>query len=417
LFSGTEENHRIAFESSPAFPSLPVMKQRKHTGKEPHDSRRGGVEYEAATGMNNAGPLSVAVGVTPDATRKPSGEAPRARAGSRSIDDYVRGILDGDRVMLGRTITLVESRKQQDTTVALEVLWRILPHTGRSLRVGITGVPGVGKSTFIEALGQHVISLGHRLAVLAIDPSSQRSSGSIMGDKTRMESLARHPDAFIRPSPSAGSLGGVAHKTREAMLLCEAAGFDIVFVETVGVGQSETLVHSMVDVFLLLLLPNAGDQLQGIKRGIMELADAVIIHKADGENLNAALRAKTEFEGALHLLSYPYKDWLPPVLSCSSLSGDGIDGIWDAVTRYHHTMLENGELQAKRRQQSAAWMHDAIRQGLHDAFHQHPSVKERMKEYERMVLDGELPALAAAHALLGLYTHGSETHQRDTIKE
>jgi LAO/AO transport system kinase len=387
------------------------MKQRKHPETEPAGDTIGGAEYRSETGKKTGGSLSVSRGVAADAVRKSESGGKRTRPGFPGVDDSVRGILAGDRVMLGRTITLVESRKAEDNALALEVLQRILPHTGRSLRIGITGVPGVGKSTFIEALGQHVIQRHHRLAVLAIDPSSQRSSGSIMGDKTRMELLSRNPDAFIRPSPSAGSLGGVAHKTREAMLLCEAAGFDVVFVETVGVGQSETLVHSMVDVFLLLLLPNAGDQLQGIKRGIMELADTVIIHKADGENLIAAQRARSEFDAALHLLSYPYQDWTPPVQCCSSFTGAGIQELWDTVVRFGEIMITNGEMPAKRRRQSAAWMHDTIQQSLHRQFLDHPTVKERLPEFERKVLDGEIPALIAAHYLLNLYATGHEREQ------
>ena len=374
------------------------MKQRKIVEPE-----TGGAEFGPGTGTGSSGRISVTPAEGSDAIRKPS-VGGRSRKDTPGIDEHVRGILSGDRVMLGRTITLIESRKQSDNTAALQVLQHILPHTGRSIRIGITGVPGVGKSTFIEALGQHVIAEGHRLAVLAIDPSSQRSSGSIMGDKTRMEALSRNPDAFIRPSPSSGSLGGVAHKTREAMLVCEAAGFDVVFVETVGVGQSETLVHSMVDIFLLLLLPNAGDQLQGIKRGIMELADAVIIHKADGEHVHAANRAKSEFESALHLLSYPHADWRPPVLTCSSLTGTGIAEIWNAAVRYRDVMKAGGIFDSKRREQSAAWMHETIRQALHRRFLDHPDIRDRLPEFERKVLDGDLPALIAARELLDLYT-------------
>ena len=382
------------------------MKQRKKKQEDESPGGKRGVDVNPAPGRIPSPTLSVARGSAPASPRKKDEATARKRPAAFNIDDHAKGVLSGDRVMLGRTITLVESRKAEDNRTALQVLQQILPHTGRSIRIGITGVPGVGKSTFIEALGEHVIAQGRRLAVLAIDPSSQRSSGSIMGDKTRMENLSRNENAFIRPSPAAGSLGGVAHKTREAMLLCEAAGFDVVFIETVGVGQSETLVHSMVDFFLLLLLPNAGDQLQGIKRGIMELADTVIIHKADGENLAAAQRAKTEFEGALHLLSYPAPDWHPPVHTCSALTSLGIDEVWDTIARYRIVMEQNGTFQSRRRIQAASWMHDTIQHALHHRFLQHPTVRRLLPDYERRVLNGEIPALVAAQELLDIYAVG-----------
>jgi LAO/AO transport system kinase len=258
----------------------------------------------------------------------------------------------------------------------------------------------VGKSTFIEALGSLLTARGHRVAVLAIDPSSTRSRGSIMGDKTRMERLSVDPRAFIRPSPSAGSLGGVARKTREAMLLCEAAGFDIVFIETVGVGQSETMVHSMVDCFLLLMLAGAGDQLQGIKRGIMELADAIAINKADGDNVLAARAARAEYENALHLMSYPWPDWVPPVLTCSAVSGDGMEEVWATIAAFGERMTANGVLERKRREQALAWMHDTIRQSLHEHFAAHAGVAALLPELERRVAEGSLPPLLAAQRLL-----------------
>jgi LAO/AO transport system kinase len=319
-----------------------------------------------------------------------------------SVEEHVDGLRAGDRVMLGRTITLVESTRAEDNDKALAVLERILPRTGGAMRLGITGVPGVGKSSFIEALGMHLIEAGHRIAVLAIDPSSRRSGGSIMGDKTRMERLGRDERAFIRPSPSAGSLGGVARKTREALLLCEAAGHDVIIVETVGVGQSETVVHSMVDFFLLLLLPNAGDLLQGIKRGIMELADAVAVNKADGANLEAARRARAEFELALHYLPPSSPAWHPPACICSALDGTGIAEIWERVLEHRRLLSADGELERKRREQSRSWMYDSIHAALAERFFRTDAVRTALPELERRVMDGSLSALSAADALLRL---------------
>jgi LAO/AO transport system kinase len=345
--------------------------------------------------------LSVVEGVESPGNVAPIGSKGRAR--EFTIDELADGILAGDRVMLGRAITLVESAHPAHVRKALALLERVLPQSGRSTRVGITGVPGVGKSTFIEALGLHLTARGHRLAVLAIDPSSSISKGSIMGDKTRMERLSADPAAFIRPSPSAGSLGGVARKTREAMLLCEAAGFDVVFVETVGVGQSETVVHSMVDFFLLLMLAGAGDQLQGIKRGIMELADAVVINKADGDNVLVARRAKGDYEMALHLMRPPTPDWSPPVLTCSSLNNDGIDKVWDAISRFMSAMSANGAMQHRRTQQTREWMDDTIRESLHDRFRNDPRIATALPDLSRRVIAGELPAVTAAQQLMDLF--------------
>ena len=365
------------------------------------EAHSGAESGEEGTARGSGGRLDVRPGVA-----SPGSTAPGAQRRVRrelGIDEHVEGILAGDRVILGKTITLIESRRTEHNRTALQVIEKLLPHTGRSVRIGITGVPGVGKSSFIEALGSMLTARGHRIAVLAIDPSSQRSGGSIMGDKTRMEKLSVDPAAFIRPSPSAGSLGGVARKTREAMLVCEAAGFDVIFVETVGVGQSETMVRSMVDFFLLLMLAGAGDSLQGIKRGIMELADAVAINKADGENLQAAKAARSEYEMALHLMKYPAPDWNPPVLTCSAVTREGIDEVWNTVQRYRDLMTDNGWMERQRREQALDWMRDSIAQSLQDRFRAHPRVAELLPSLERGVADGTLPPLLAAQRLLEMF--------------
>ncbi|MFZ1729657.1 MAG: methylmalonyl Co-A mutase-associated GTPase MeaB [Bacteroidota bacterium] len=364
-----------------------------------HSEAHSGAESgDEGTARGSQGRLGVLPGIESPGSTAP--QVKRRTPPEVSVEEHVKGILAGDRVILGKTITLIESLKPEHNRRALAVMEQLLPHTGKAVRIGITGVPGVGKSSFIEALGSWLTERGHRIAVLAIDPSSQLSSGSIMGDKTRMEKLSVDPNAFIRPSPSAGSLGGVARKTREAMLVCEAAGFDVVFVETVGVGQSETMVHSMVDFFLLLMLAGAGDSLQGIKRGIMELADAVAINKADGDNLLKANRARSEYEGALHMMKCPAPDWAPPVLTCSSITRAGIGEIWDCITDYHARMTSNGWLEKKRREQALAWMHESIRHTLQDRFRAHPGVGALMSRLEGKVSAGEMPALLAAQRLL-----------------
>jgi len=351
------------------------------------------------------GTLSIVAGTESPGDISPYLTARRGRPRRRNpnVEEHVKGILSGDRVVLGRAITLIESRRPEDNHSALAMLERLLPDTGRSVRIGITGVPGVGKSTFIEALGTYLTGKGHKLAVLAVDPSSSISRGSIMGDKTRMQSLAGDPSAFIRPSPSAGSLGGVARKTREAMLVCEAAGFDVIFVETVGVGQSETVVSSMVDFFLLLMLAGAGDHLQGIKRGIMELADAVVINKADGDNRDKARRTRVEFEQAVHLLRSTAPGWRTPLLTCSSLSKEGIPDVWDAITRYCREMSANGYFEKNRREQARTWMLDTIREALFERFSAHPKIAPALSEFEQRVTNGEIPAVTAAQRLLDLY--------------
>ena len=277
-----------------------------------------------------------------------------------SADEYVDGILKGNITVLGQAVTLVESHNPDHYALAQEVIEKCLPHAGRSVRIGITGVPGAGKSTSIDAFGLHVLKDGGKLAVLAIDPSSERSNGSILGDKTRMEKLSVHPDAFIRPSPSAGSLGGVARKTRETIVLCEAAGFDKIFVETVGVGQRETAVHSMVDFFLLIQLAGTGDELQGIKRGIMEMADGIVINKADGDNIDRARLAQAQFRNALHLFPLPPSGWTPEVLTYSGYYEIGIAGVWDMIYRYFDFVKKIGYFEEKRRQQEKYWMYECI---------------------------------------------------------
>jgi len=318
-------------------------------------------------------------------------------------ETYVNGILNGDRVLLSRAITLVESRLPQDQELAQEVIAAILPHAGNSVRIGITGVPGVGKSTFIEAFGNYILQHNYKkLAVLAIDPTSQRTGGSILGDKTRMESLSINPNAFIRPSPAGKSLGGVTRSTRETIILCEAAGFDAIIVETVGVGQSETAVHAMVDFFLLLMLAGAGDELQGIKRGIMEMADAIAITKADGQNLGKATSAKAEYQSALHLYPLSASGWMPRVSTCSALEQTGLDNISQTITDYITLTQTNGYFEKKRRDQNLQWMYEAIRQGLEDNFYAHHQVKAQLPNIAEQVKQGQKSAFAAAHELLKL---------------
>ncbi len=320
-----------------------------------------------------------------------------------SIDDYLNGIRSGNKTVFSKAITLVESTLLHHQEVAQKVIEKCLPYSGKSLRLGITGVPGVGKSTFIEALGLHLIQKGHKIAVLAIDPSSERSKGSILGDKTRMEKLANHQNAFIRPSASAGSLGGVARKTREAIVLCEAAGYDIIFVETVGVGQSEIAVHAMVDFFLLLMLAGAGDELQGIKKGIMEMADAIVINKADGDNLKKAKLAKREYENALHLFPPAKSGWIPRVDTCSSLYIEGIKEIWEIVLDYMELTKGNGYFNKNRQEQAVRIMIDTIKDNLTDSFFNNPVIKQKLEVYKQKVLNDEISSYVAAQELMEAY--------------
>ncbi len=328
----------------------------------------------------------------------------RTRHRQLTAGDYVEGIVKGDITILSRAVTLVESIKPEHQALAQEVLEKCLPYTGNSIRVGISGVPGAGKSTSIDAFGLHVLKeYGGKLAVLAIDPSSERSKGSIMGDKTRMEKLSIHPDSFIRPSPTAGSLGGVARKTRETIFLCEAAGFDKIFVETVGVGQSETAVHSMVDFFLLIQLAGTGDELQGIKRGIMEMADGIVINKADGNNIEKAKLAAVHFRNALHLFPAPESGWVPQVLTYSGFFGIGIKEIWDMVYSYIAFVKNNGYFLHRRNEQSKYWMYETINEHLRDSFYHDPVVSEMLKVQEEAVLSGKVTSFSAAHQLLDIY--------------
>jgi LAO/AO transport system kinase len=313
------------------------------------------------------------------------------------LADLIRA---GDRRALARGITLVESTRADHREQTSELLDLLLPDAGDSIRIGITGVPGVGKSTFIEAFGAHVIDRGHRVAVLAVDPTSRRSGGSILGDKTRMEELARNESAFIRPSPAGGTLGGVARRTREAMLLCEAAGFDVIFVETVGVGQSETAVADMTDMFLLLLLPGGGDELQGLKRGIVEMADLVLVNKDDGDLADAARRAAAEYSGALHLLGAGTPDWPVPVATCSALTGKGIGEAWRLVEDFHAAMEPAGAIAARRAGQAREWMWSEIREGLIATLKSNRGVAMRLPELEAEVAAGRITPTAAARGLL-----------------
>ena len=321
-----------------------------------------------------------------------------------SADDYVEGILRGDSAILGQAVTLVESTNPDHQVVAQEVIEKCLPYSGNSVRIGISGVPGAGKSTSIDEFGIHVLKeYGGKLAVLAIDPSSERTKGSILGDKTRMEKLSVHPDSFIRPSPSAGSLGGVARKTRETIILCEAAGYDKIFVETVGVGQSETACHSMVDFFLLIQLAGTGDELQGIKRGIMEMADGIVINKCDGNNVEKCQLAATHFRNALHLFPATESGWMPKVLCYSGFYGIGIKEIWDMIYEYVAFAKGNGYFDYRRNEQAKYWMYETINEHLRNSFYQNSTIADMLKATERSVLNGEKTSFVAAKQLLDTY--------------
>jgi len=321
----------------------------------------------------------------------------------KSVEEYVQGVRSGSRSVLSQAITLIESSRKDYLETGQEVLEAVLPHTGNSVRIGITGVPGVGKSTFIEAMGQHLINQGKKLAVLAIDPSSSRSKGSILGDKTRMPVLSASENAYVRPSPASGTLGGVARKTRETMLLCEAAGYDTIFIETVGVGQSETAVHSMTDFFLLLMLAGAGDELQGIKRGIMEMADLIAINKAEGDNIKPAEQAKREYENALSLFPPPPSGWKPKVLTCSALHQKGIEEIWNEIDSYLNLTSESGYFIERRGEQAVNWLHETVHQKISEHFRNHSEVKKKLPVFEKQVAEGKITSQKAAAKLLDLF--------------
>ena len=321
-----------------------------------------------------------------------------------TVSEFVEGIVKGDITMLSRAVTLVESVKPEHQVIAQEVIEKCLPYSGNSVRVGISGVPGAGKSTSIDVFGTYVLEKkGGKLAVLAIDPSSERTKGSILGDKTRMEKLALHPDSFIRPSPSAGSLGGVARKTRETIILCEAAGFDKIFVETVGVGQSETACHSMVDFFLLIQVAGTGDELQGIKRGIMEISDGIVINKCDGDNVDRCHMAATNFRNALHFFPMPDSGWSPKVLCYSGFYGTGVKEIWDMIYQYIDFVKANGYFDYRRNEQSKYWMYESINEHLRLNFYNNPQIKAQLGAAEATVLAGQKTSFIAAQDLLDEY--------------
>lgn len=320
-----------------------------------------------------------------------------------TAQDLVQGILSRNITSLSRAITLIESTNPDHLAKANEVVNSCLPHANQSVRIGITGVPGVGKSTFIEAFGKHLTSLDKKVAVLAVDPSSSISQGSILGDKTRMEELVKDKNAYIRPSASGDTLGGVARKTREAIILCEAAGFDTIIIETVGVGQSETAVHSMVDFFLLLKISGAGDELQGIKRGIMEMADAIVINKADGDNIKKAQLAKTEFNRALHLFPVKKSGWMPNVSTCSAITKEGIEEVWKTISNYLKLTHSNAYFQEKRKEQNQYWMMETINEQLKNHFYTHPEISKLLDKKKKAVQNNTLSPFTAAMELLSTY--------------
>ena len=320
-----------------------------------------------------------------------------------SSKEYIEGILKGDRVLLSRAITIIESNLQYDKDLAKEIVQTILPHSGKSIRIGITGVPGVGKSTFIESFGKYLISLNKKVAVLSIDPSSQRSKGSILGDKTRMEDLANMQEAYIRPSASGDTLGGVANKTGEALLLCEAAGYDIILVETVGVGQSETAVHAMTDFFLLLMLAGAGDELQGIKKGIMEMADMVVINKADGDNINKSKQAKIQYQNALHIFPIGESNWAPVVSTASAIKNIGMDEVWTQIHKYKNLVESNGYFEINRNNQKIDWMYSNVNEELKRMFYNSKDVKDELVNLENKIRSSSISPVKAAKEIINLF--------------
>lgn len=332
-------------------------------------------------------------------TLTPDGSIPRRDI---DVDAYVAGVISGDRAMLARAITLVESNAAHHFEAAQNLLQKLLPHTGKSIRVGITGVPGAGKSTFIDIFGSYLTKQGHQVAVLAIDPSSSVTRGSILGDKTRMENLSHDEKAFVRPSPTGGMLGGVARKTRESMLVCEAAGYDVILVETVGTGQSEITVRSMVDFFLLILITGAGDELQGIKKGVIEIADALLINKADGDNKIPAQAARAEYNRVLHFLTSATDGWTTTAYTASSLTGEGVENIWHVIQKFEKATKESGIFSQRRQAQMREWLHTVVETQLYDFFFNHPMIRASLPDVEKAVMAGHLPATAAAQQLLNL---------------
>ena len=318
-------------------------------------------------------------------------------------ETYITGVLDGDRVILSRAITVIESNLESDKTLAKEIIQAILPFSGNSIRIGITGVPGVGKSTFIEAFGKHLINEGKKVAILSIDPSSQRSKGSILGDKTRMEELSNLEKAYIRPSASGDTLGGVANKTAESMLLCEAAGYDVILIETVGVGQSETAVHGMTDFFLLLMLAGAGDELQGIKKGIMEMADMVVINKADGDNIKKSEMARLQYQNALHIFPQSNSGWSPVVTKASSTHNKGIDIVWEEVMKYKTLVVKNGYFETNRNNQKIQWMYNNINDALKQLFYGSNAIKNKLSSLENDIISSEISPVKAAEDIMEVF--------------
>lgn len=348
--------------------------------------------------------LQVNSGVEQQAIVNPYINRRRFARKALSVDEMVDGIIKGNITILSQAVTLIESQNPEHYAKAQEVIEKCLPYAGKSIRIGISGVPGAGKSTSIDEFGLHVLDrTGGKLAVLAIDPSSERSKGSILGDKTRMEKLCVRDDAFIRPSPSAGSLGGVARKTRETVILCEAAGFDKIFIETVGVGQSETACHSMVDFFLLIQVAGTGDELQGIKRGIMEICDGLVINKCDGDNVDRCHLAASNFKNALHFFPAPESGWTPQVLCYSGFYGYGIKEVWDMIYSYMDFVKDNGYFEYRRQQQNKYWMYETIDNQLRNSFYNNPLIAKRLQEAEAAVQNGEKTSFMAAHHLLDDY--------------
>jgi GTPase len=355
-----------------------------------------------ARSSKHTGALEEREGVTlPDSLSKnAANKLKHSRKKIPSVKQLIDGIITGDKSALSRAITIIESKASKHQRQAREIIESCLPKANKSVRIGITGVPGVGKSTFIESFGKLLVAENYKIAILTVDPSSSISKGSILGDKTRMEDLVKEPNVFIRPSASGDSLGGVARKTREAIILCEAAGYDIIIIETVGVGQSETTVHSMTDFFLLLKLAGAGDELQGIKRGIMEMADAIVINKADGDNIKAAKLAKTEFNRALHL--YPPKDngWIPETLTCSALKNEGIDAVWKIISEYVSKARESDHFQQKRKAQNKFWLLQTIEAALKSDFYTSAQVKKELEKQLQLLSENKTTPFEAAHFLL-----------------